>query len=130
VRLLLDTHVALWTIIGDRRLSATARSKISGNDSVHVSVASLWEIAIKHALRRDRPIGMPISAEQALELFEGSQFRMLPVLPEHALAVARLPPARTDPFDRLLVAQARVEQLQLLTADAAVAAYGDGVELI
>jgi PIN domain nuclease of toxin-antitoxin system len=123
VRLLLDTHVALWMVAGHPRLSTAARAMIDGNDQVHVSVVSLWEIAIKFALR-------PISAVQALELFESSQMRILAVSPQHALAVAHLPPARTDPFDRMLVAQARSEPLRLLTSDAAVAAYGDDVELV
>jgi PIN domain nuclease of toxin-antitoxin system len=130
VRLLLDTHVALWMVAGHPRLSTAARAMIDGNDQVHVSVVSLWEIAIKFALRRGRPTDMPISAVQALELFESSQMRILAVSPQHALAVAHLPPARTDPFDRMLVAQARSEPLRLLTSDAAVAAYGDDVELV
>jgi PIN domain nuclease of toxin-antitoxin system len=130
VRLLLDTHIALWSVTAHPRLSVVARAMIDGNDQVHVSVVSLWEIAIKFALRRGRSTDMPISASRALELFESSQMVILPVSPQHALAVAHLPPARTDLFDRLLVAQARSEPLRLLTSDPGVAAYGDGVELV
>ena len=130
MRLLLDTHIALWMVTGHPRLSAVARGMIDGNDQVHVSVVSLWEIAIKFALRRGRSTDMPISADHALELFESSQMLILPVFPQHALAVADLPPSRTDPFDRLLVAQARSEPLRLLTSDAAVAAYGADIELV
>jgi PIN domain nuclease of toxin-antitoxin system len=130
VRLLLDTHIALWMVTGHPRLSAAARVMIDGNDQVHVSVVSLWEIAIKFALQRGRPTDMPISAPRALELFQSSQLVILPVSPQHALAVGGLPPARTDPFDRMLVAQARSEPLRLLTSDPGVAAYGAGVELV
>jgi PIN domain nuclease of toxin-antitoxin system len=130
LRVLLDTHVALWAVTGDQRLSFPARSEIDGNDQVHVSVVSVWEIAIKFALRKGRPTDMPVSPQRALELFTSSQFLVLPVFERHALAVAELPPARTDPFDRMLIAQARAEQLKLLTSDAGVAAYGDGVELV
>jgi len=103
---------------------------IDGNDQVHVSVVTLWEIAIKFALRRGRSTDIPISASHALGLFESSQMLILPVSPQHALAVAHLPPARTDPFDRMLVAQARSEPLRLLTSDSAVAAYGGDIELV
>jgi PIN domain nuclease of toxin-antitoxin system len=103
---------------------------IQGNPSVYVSVASLWEIAIKHALSRGRATDMPVSAAIAHDLFLASRFHLLPVAPEHALAVAELPYARTDPFDRMLLAQARREPLRLLTMDRRLAAFGDGVELI
>ncbi|HWF78243.1 MAG TPA: type II toxin-antitoxin system VapC family toxin [Caulobacteraceae bacterium] len=130
MRVLLDTHVALWAVTGDQRLSRTARSSIDGNDQVHVSVVSLWEIAIKFALRKGRPNDMPVSPQRALELFTSSQFVILPLFERHVLAVAGLPPARSDPFDRMLIAQARSEPLQLLTSDTAVAAYGEGIELV
>jgi PIN domain nuclease of toxin-antitoxin system len=120
----------LWAVIGDQRLSLAARSSIEGNDQVHVSVVSLWEIAIKFALRKGRPTDMPVSPQRALELFTSSRFAILPVFERHALAVAQLPPARADPFDRMLIAQARAEPLRLLTADSAVAAYGEGIELV
>jgi PIN domain nuclease of toxin-antitoxin system len=130
VRLLLDTRVALWTVIGDPRLSPAARSAVDGNEEVHVSVVSLWEIAIKFALRKGRPTDMPVSPQRALELFISSRFVILPVFQRHALAVAELPPARSDPFERMLIAQARSEPLRLLTSDTAVASYGDGIELV
>lgn len=131
MRLLLDTHVALWAIRDDPKLNARARELIANLDNpVFVSVVSLWEIAIKYALRRGRPNDMPISASEALIAFERAGYDMLPVTPSHALAVAELPAARTDPFDRMLVAQARTEPLRLLTSDAAVAAYGEDIELV
>ena len=131
MRLLLDTHVALWAIRDDPKLSARARELIANLDNpVFVSVVSLWEIAIKYALRRGRANDMPISASEAVKDFDRAGYDLLPVTPSHALAVAALPPARTDPFDRMLVAQARTEPLRLLTSDAAVAAYGEGIELV
>jgi PIN domain nuclease of toxin-antitoxin system len=86
-----------------------------------VSVVNLLEIAAKHGTgRRSAPT---ISATQLLQLVENSDFSMLPVLPEHAVAVERLPNLHGDPFDRLLVAQAMVEDLRLITHDERVAAY-------
>ncbi len=93
-------------------------------------MVTLWEIAIKFALRKGRPSDMPISAVNASTIFRRAGYELLPVLPQHALAVADLPPARTDPFDRMLIAQARAEPMRLLTSDAAVAAYGEGIELV
>lgn len=91
-----------------------------------VSVAILWEIAIKHSLGRG---DMPVSARDAAGYFGESGFRLLAIQPEHALAVENLPPLHADPFDRLLVAQALVEPMRLLTHDAAVARYGGVVRV-
>jgi PIN domain nuclease of toxin-antitoxin system len=100
------------------------------DNAVYVSVVTLWEIAIKYALRRGRPNDMPLSAPDALAHFERAGYDLLAVLPAHALAVAALPLARTDPFDRMLIAQARHEPLRFLTSDAALAAYGGEIELV
>ena len=131
MRLLLDTHVALWAVRDAPKLGWRARGLIADLDnSIYVSVVTLWEIAIKFALRKGRPSDMPVSAVNAAAIFQSAGYELLPVLPQHALAVADLPPARTDPFDRMLIAQARAEPMRLLTSDAAVAAYGEGIELI
>jgi PIN domain nuclease of toxin-antitoxin system len=131
MRLLLDTHVALWAVRDSPRLSRRARELIADlNNPIHVSVATLWEIAIKFALRKGRPNDMPISALNASTIFRRAGYELLSVTPQHALAVADLPPAHTDPFDRMLIAQARAEPMRLLTSDAAVAAYGEGIELV
>jgi PIN domain nuclease of toxin-antitoxin system len=121
VRLLLDTHVALWAVIDSPRLDPEVRSRLldPANDVV-VSAASVWEIAIKHALRRDR---MPVSGETALGHFCASGYRLLPVTPEHAAAVETLPPLHRDPFDRMLTAQAAQEPLVLVTHDPVLARY-------
>jgi len=128
MKLLLDTHIALWAVSDDPRLSAKARELIAApRNLVWVSAVSIWEIAIKHGLGRG---DMPISGAEALEYFMQSGYRMLPVLPDHAAAVEALPAHHQDPFDRLLVAQSLAEPLRLLTHDATVARYSDTVILI
>jgi PIN domain nuclease of toxin-antitoxin system len=118
VRLLLDTHVLLWWSVGDRRLRAGVRGRIARADAVFVSSASVWEIAIKKALGR-------IRTEVGLEqIVEGSGFSELPILIRHAAAVESLPAHHTDPFDRMLVAQAVVEGLVLVTHDRRFEPYG------
>lgn len=128
MRLLLDTHIALWTIADDPRLSDLARSLIDDPDNaVMVSAATVWEISIKHALARGN---MPISGEEALGYFRSAEFGLLDITPAHAAAVETLPPLHGDPFDRILVAQAMTEPLRLLTRDAQVAAYGGMVLIV
>jgi len=128
MKLLLDTHIALWAVSDDPRLSPRARELIAApRNLVWVSAVSIWEIAIKHSLGRG---DMPISGAEALEYFRQSGYRMLPVAPEHAAAVETLPAHHQDPFDRLLVAQSLTEPLRLLTHDTAVACYSDTVILI
>lgn len=122
--LLLDTHIALWAVVGSRRLAAQARDAILAADEVSVSVASLWEIAIKHGLGKG---DMPISSVQAMEAFRDAGYRLLDIRPAHAIAVEALPPLHNDPFDRMLVAQALVEPLTLITRDAMVASYSNSI---
>jgi len=125
MNLLLDTHVALWAITDSPRLSARARELIGApHASVWVSAASVWEISIKHSLGRG---DMPVSGEEALRWFEASGYRLLAVEAHHAAAVEGLEAHHQDPFDRLLVAQALVEPMRLLTHDATVARYGDTI---
>jgi PIN domain nuclease of toxin-antitoxin system len=120
VNLLLDTHVLIWWDEG-RRLAAEARRAIADADSVYVSAASAWEVAIKTGLGRLRPTR---TVEQAVD---ESGFLELPVTFRHAERVGKLPPHHRDPFDRLLIAQADVEELTLVTRDAVFAGYGVGV---
>lgn len=125
MNLLLDTHVALWAITDDPKLSTEARELILAPRAVvWVSTVSLWEIAIKHGLGRG---DMPVSAHEALGYFRLAGYRLLAIEPEHALAVEQLPPYHHDPFDRLLVAQALIEPMRLMTHDANVARYGDTI---
>ncbi|EQD51196.1 PilT domain-containing protein [mine drainage metagenome] len=125
MNLLLDTHVALWAITDSPKLSQKARDLIkSPKATVWVSVASVWEIAIKHSLARG---DMPVSGRDALGYFQDSGYRFLPIEAEHALAVEELPTHHQDPFDRILVAQALVEPMRLMTHDPLVALYSDTI---
>jgi PIN domain nuclease of toxin-antitoxin system len=125
MRILLDTHIALWALTDDARLKSTARQMIEApGNVVVVSAVSVWEIAIKHALGRG---DMPISSGEALAYFTEAGYALLAITPEHAAAVEGLPAIHADPFDRLLVAQALTEPLRLLTHDANVARYSDTI---
>ena len=131
MNLLLDTHVALWALTDDPRLGGAARALIADEaNHVAVSVASLWEIAIKHALSREGAGRMPISAGEALSLFHTAGYDVLPITAAHVVALEALAPIHRDPFDRLLVAQALSEPLRLLTRDPLVARYSDTVIMV
>ncbi|MFL5873276.1 MAG: type II toxin-antitoxin system VapC family toxin [Solirubrobacterales bacterium] len=117
-RLLVDTHVVLWHVLDDARLGPgpTATIEDAGAEVV-ISVASLWEIAIKTALGKlEAPDDLPA-------LVESLGFELMPVTSEHAWAVRQLPHHHRDPFDRLLIAQAQVERLPILTADPTFSRY-------
>lgn len=125
MNLLLDTHVALWAITDSPKLPQKARDVIvSPKTTVWVSAASVWEIAIKHALGRG---DMPVSSQDAVRYFQESGYRILPIEAEHAVAVEDLFAHHQDPFDRILVAQALVEPMRLMTHDPLVALYSDTV---
>lgn len=125
MNLLLDTHVALWAITDSPKLSASARELIqSPKTTVWVSAASVWEIAIKHGLGRG---DMPVSGDAAVRYFREAGYHFLAIEPEHAVAVEALPAHHQDPFDRLLVAQALVEPMRLMTHDPMVARYSDTI---
>ena len=125
---LLDTHVALWAITDSPRLSTRARALIEDpNATIWVSAASLWEISIKHGLGRGE---MPVSGPDALAFFQEAGLRILSIAAEHVVAVAALPPHHQDPFDRILVAQAQVEPMHLITHDPLVAKYDPAIILV
>lgn len=117
-QLLVDSHVLLWHVLDDSRLGPEPTAAIEAADAqVLVSTASLWEIAVKAALGKlDVPDDLPARVEQL-------GFHMLPVTADHAWQVRRLPRHHNDPFDRLLIAQAQVERLPIVTADSSFAAY-------
>lgn len=96
----------------------------SPKSSVWISAATVWEIAIKHSLGRG---DMPVSSQDALRYFRESGYRFLSVEPEHAAAVEDLPAHHADPFDRILVVQALVEPMRLITHDPMVARYSDTI---
>lgn len=116
MRLLLDTQVALWWLTASRRLSRVSRELIAGSSCV-VSVASVWEVAIKHRLGK-----LPVSPRRFRDEMRSAGAVIHSVSDEHALATAELPYAHRDPFDRLLLSVAEAEQLVLLTADEALIA--------
>ncbi|ODU10510.1 MAG: twitching motility protein PilT [Rubrivivax sp. SCN 71-131] len=120
MRLLLDTHVFLWAVVASPLLKPATRRIIEAADEVHVSAASIWEIAIKVRLGKLRA-----DPAELVTAIDASGFVELPVRAVHTAGVAQLALHHHDPFDRLLVAQALAEPLRLLTADAALAAYGD-----
>ena len=125
MRLLLDTHIALWALTGSPRLGKKAQSLIedAGNE-IFVSTVSIWEIAIKHSLGRG---DTPISGAGATQFFTEAGYRELPVYWRHATAVESLPMIHSDPFDRILVAQALTEPMRLLSRDSMLASYGEMV---
>ncbi|MGH9783184.1 MAG: type II toxin-antitoxin system VapC family toxin [Terriglobia bacterium] len=128
MRLLLDTHLLLWAVAESRRLPGGARALLEdpGND-VYFSAASIWEIAIKSSLRR-RDFRVDMDALRAVLPKMG--LTELPVSAAHAAGVVDLAPIHGDPFDRMLVAQSIAEPLILLTNDAVLARYSDGVRVV
>jgi len=125
VKVLLDTQIAIWALIDQRRIGEAARNLIQDEGSqIFVSAVSVWEIAIKYALRKRRG-GPPFSGAEALRYFSEAGYELLSITPRHVVAVEALPPLHADPFDRLLIAQALQEPMRLITADVVVARYGD-----
>jgi PIN domain nuclease of toxin-antitoxin system len=128
VRILLDTHVLLWSLIEPDRLAESFRQALENpDDEILFSAASIWEISIKSGLgRADFKVAPAEIFNAALE----TGFVELPVRSAAALRVASLPHHHRDPFDRLLVAQALTEPAVLYTADASLTAYSDLVILV
>ena len=128
MRLLLDTCLLLWVAGGSPRVSRAATDLLQddANDPMF-SAASLWEIAIKQGLgRADFRVDAAAMRRRLLE----NTYRELPITSAHATLVAHLPNIHRDPFDRLLIAQAKFEDLTLLTADATLARYGGNIRLV
>lgn len=122
MRILLDTQCWLWMSLSPERFSTRARALVEARENVlYLSAASAWEIAIKHALGKLRLPEPPIQYVPARVAALGVQ--ALAIEHQHALQVATLPAHHRDPFDRLLVAQAQVDDLPILTADPLIAAY-------
>jgi PIN domain nuclease of toxin-antitoxin system len=122
MRLLLDTHSFLWFITGDERLSQTARELVEdSSNQPWLSIASLWEIAIKTSIGRlelARPFGELIPEQMNLNGIEALDIRV-----EHLAQVVQLPFHHRDPFDRLLIAQAQIEDMPIVGSDALFDAY-------
>jgi PIN domain nuclease of toxin-antitoxin system len=124
MRLIVDTHILLWALGDPARLPATATALMESAE-LFVSAASIWEISIKTALGKLEADPAEVRASLA-----EAGFDELPVLGIHAAAVRHLPEFHRDPFDRLLIAQAIMEPMRLLTNDRALRPYGDMIELV
>jgi PIN domain nuclease of toxin-antitoxin system len=128
MRLLVDTHLLLWAAASSRRLSREARRLLEDPaNEVLYSAASLWEVAIKAALRK---ADFRADVTRLRPALSEMGFIELPILGVHAERLSRLPPLHKDPFDRMLVAQCLAEPLVLLTNDAALAGYGEVVHVV
>ncbi len=126
MKLLLDTHLLLWAAEGFEHLPPDAQALMTPPENeLFFSVASLWEIVIKCGLgRKDFQVDPHLLRRGLLD----NGYYELPILSEHAVAIGTLPPIHKDPFDRLLVAQAIVEGITLLTSDTYVAEYPGPVQ--
>ena len=125
MRILLDTHIYLWWVKGDNKLSQAAKAIILNAADVYVSSASIWEVCIKTKLGK-----LEANVDELVEAIDGSGFSELPITAKHASEVYRLPHLHRDPFDRILISQAISEPLRFLTADETLQAYTDLVEII
>jgi PIN domain nuclease of toxin-antitoxin system len=127
-RFLVDTQLLLWNVYGSRKLPAkVARLFQDGRHQFFYSAASLWEIAIKAARGREDFTADTAAIRDALD---ANGFHDLPIAAQHAVALSRLPPIHADPFDRMLIAQAIVEPMALITSDGRLAAYPGTIEVV
>jgi len=117
VRILLDSHVVLWWLEGNITLGSKTRQLIEGADEAFVSSVTPWELGIKRALGK---LSMP---EGLVDVLESDGFKSLPITATHAELAPALPPFHRDPFDRMLVSQAQLDTLVLVTGDRALASY-------
>ena len=117
MKLLLDTQIVLWALADDARLRAAARVAMQEADELLVSAVSIWEVSIKSSLGKLR------APADLVEIVRRTGMHPLPITWEHAASAGLLPPHHSDPFDRLLIAQAQIERLRILTEDRAFAAY-------
>lgn len=115
--LLLDTHVVIWWLADDPTLSEELKTRIDNEPEVYVSPATIWEVTIKQAL------GKLVEPADLPERIRDAEFRELPITSAHAIAAGRLPMLHRDPFDRMLIAQARCAGLTLVTRDAEIQKY-------
>jgi PIN domain nuclease of toxin-antitoxin system len=128
LKLLLDTHLLLWAAGSPERLSRAAKKLIEPTDNLLMfSVASIWEVIIKSQLGRE---DFDVNARSLHRGLIDNGYEELPILSEHVIAVGDLPPIHKDPFDRLLIAQARMESVTLLTSDGRLAEYQKPVKVV
>lgn len=123
MKLLLDTHAFLWFVTNDSQLSAAARAQIADPaNTVFVSPASFWEVAIKVSIGK-YSLSKPFQAFVTQGIF-GNGFAILPIQPDHAAELCNLPYHHRDPFDRMLIAQALVEKFAIISIDSLFDSYG------
>ena len=121
MNLLIDTHALIWFLNGDNLISDNAKFAIENTDNTKiVSIASIWEIAIKLSMKR---LSLPKGFMHFLDLIENNGFEILPISVEHALTVAKLDFIHRDPFDRLLIAQCKTGNLAIVTKDDNIKKY-------
>ena len=124
MRVLLDTHIVLWKLTADPALPKAADDLILDDaNTVFVSAVSIWEVAIKHALQRGGPGDVPLSGQDFLAELVTAGIVPMAISGEHAAMIDTIPRLHNDPFDRLLLAQSKVEQMTLLTHDKELARY-------
>ena len=122
MRILIDTHILIWHLEDDSQLSLARSEIISDTDnSIFISIASLWEIAIKSSRGK---LSLAKSIEDILAEINQSSSSILPIEPGHTIQVSKLPFHHRDPFDRMIIAQAMVENIQLMSADNGFSVYG------
>ncbi|MFZ1099505.1 MAG: type II toxin-antitoxin system VapC family toxin [Steroidobacteraceae bacterium] len=124
MRVLLDTHLLLWALGSPSKLSAASRKQIESAE-VFVSAASVWEISIKRSLGK-----LQADPREVVAAIAPAGFALLPITGEHAAKIVELPALHKDPFDRMLIAQATIEPMILLTNDEALRGYGSIVKII
>lgn len=128
MKLLLDTHILIWALADDPKLPKKARELILDvNNAIYVSTVSLWEVVVKHSIH---PNEIPYSGKDFYDACRRAGFELLEAKPEHVLAVEGLRRSEgalphKDPFDRLLIAQAKTEEMRFVTHDALLSEYGD-----
>ena len=128
MKLLLDTHLLLWAATENQKLPKPARRLIDSPDhELFFSAASLWEVAIKRGLGRE---DFKVDARLLRRGLLDNGYRELPILSDHVVATESLPPIHKDPFDRVLVAQATVEGITLVTTDALIAQYPGPIRIV
>lgn len=118
---LLDTHTLLWFVAGDKQLPESSKEIIKNvNESCFLSATSLWEITIKHQLKK---LELGISLEELFEFVERNQIEIIPINSLHLLQLSKLPFYHHDPFDRMIIAQAISENLKLISKDSIFKKY-------
>lgn len=128
MKMLLDTHIILWAVADTDKLSGELIKLLESKENeIFYSVASIWEVAIKYKIH---PEQMPVSEEAFVDLCQKTDFVQLPIKPEHIFVLKTLvrpetAPKHNDPFDRMLLAQAKYEKLKLVTHDSLLPYYGE-----